>query len=635
MRAFLVAVASACPEANHVHGLLQVAQALCWEGRAAWRVREAMAGAGGGRGASWWSDPEEMEEVFVSEGEDAPPADPLAPPRGPPPPVPVNEPVHLPRRKKECSQKISMAISQALLERGQSSEVILTTFDEDIPVTGDVGLIHVRIGKLRGEHLRSPWAVWTGSQSEGEDLLFDRDRDDRLAMEAIMRSTPSASSRPSVAPSGGRMLTPSSAPPATPTRRAKPKPAPKPTSRTSSFSPMGASNKQEPHFSGLCTILERYMRVLFSRTTLYMHSGAAALDDLRHASVGHAAGDRAEGSVDPPADTRPGLDLAFEFCDVPRAFSKRAFGLWSLLHSPCSLVPVPFTLGARYSTTTPMTSRLVALFYVLCLATVIVSSRMLRSICIRRGRRWLASATVHHIASTSQRQRDMLLEYLLEVRWILLIHVVAGSWYDLAGHWGVGSVHMSPYLSVPARRRPLRYDTDTSPSRSCSGPKSRGHRIALRRSWSLKCVLILLLLQFQHALGAMADARVRAPNHPGTLEATMPVILANSGAKPGVSRNDCTGRQCSERVIRKRALHRAIGRADRNPDGTTWYRGRRLTAGQLRSGVQAASPTPLEGTNPPATRGQTAANHQLERWGPVWATLQRGVGMAWSRGQGR
>ena len=178
LRAFLVAVASACPEANHVHGLLQVAQALRWEGRAAWRLREAMAGAGGGRGASWWSDPEEMEEVFVSEGEDAPPADPLAPPRGPPPPVPVNEPVHLPRRKKECSQKISMAISQALLERGQSSEVILTTFDEDIPVTGDVGLIHVRIGKLSGEHLRSPWAVWTGSQSEGEDLPFDRDRDD-------------------------------------------------------------------------------------------------------------------------------------------------------------------------------------------------------------------------------------------------------------------------------------------------------------------------------------------------------------------------------------------------------------------------------------------------------------------------
>ena len=412
-----------------------------------------------------------------------------------------------------------------------------------------------------------------------------------------MRSTPSASSRPSVAPSGDRRL-PSSAPPATPTRRAKPKPALKPTSRTTSCSPMGAS------FSGLCTILERYMRVLSSRTTLYMHSGAAALDDLRHASVGHAAGDRAEGSVDPPADTRPGLDLAFEFCDVPRAFSKRAFGLWSLLHSPCSLVPVPFTLGARYSTTTPLTSRLVALFYVLCLATVIVSSRMLRSICIRRGRRWLASATVHHIASTSQRQRDMLLEYLLEVRWILLIHVVAGSWYDLAGHWGVGSVHMSPYLSVPARRRPLRYDTDTSPSRSCSGPKSRGHRIALRRSWSLKCVLILLLLQFQHALGAMADARVRAPNHPGTLEATLPVTLANSGAKPGVRRNDCTGRQSSERVIRKRALHRAIGRADRNPNGTTWYRGRRLTAGQLRSGVPAASPTPLEGTNPPATRGQ-------------------------------
>ena len=102
----------------------------------------------------------------------------------------------------------------------------------------------------------------------------------------------------------------------------------------------------------------------------------------------------------------------------------------------------------------------------------------------------------------------------------------------------------------------------------------------------------------------MADARVRAPNHPGTLEATLPVTLANSGAKPGVSRKDCTGRQSSERVIRKRALHRAIGRADRNPNGTTWYRGRRLTAGQLRSGVPAASPTPLEGTNPPATRGQ-------------------------------
>ena len=29
-----------------------------------------------------------------------------------------------------------------------------------------------------------------------------------------------------------------------------------------------------------------------------------------------------------------------------------------------------------------------------------------------------------------------------------------------------------------------------------------------------------------------------------------------------------------------------------------------FTAGQLRSGVQAASPTPLEGTNPPATGGQ-------------------------------
>ena len=78
----------------------------------------------------------------------------------------------VPRRKKECSQQISMAVSQALLQRGQSSEVILTTFDEDIPVTRDVGLIHVRVGKLRGEHLRSPWAVWTGSQSECEDLPF-------------------------------------------------------------------------------------------------------------------------------------------------------------------------------------------------------------------------------------------------------------------------------------------------------------------------------------------------------------------------------------------------------------------------------------------------------------------------------
>ena len=382
--------------------------------------------------------------------------------------------------------------------------------------------------------------------------------------------------------------------------------------------------------------------MLSSRTTLYMHSGAAALDDLRHASVGHVAGDRAEGSVDPPADTRPGLDLAFgahlvegEFCDVPRAFSKRAFGLWSLLHSPCSLVPVPFTLGARYSTTTPMTSRLVALFYVLCLATVIVSSRMLRSICIRRGRRWLASATVHHITSTSQSQRAMLLEYLLEVRWILLIHAVAGSWYGLVGHWGVDSVHMSPYLSVPTRRRPLRYDTDTSPSRSCSGPKSRGHRIALRRSWSLKCVLMLLLLQFRHALGAMADARVRAPNHPGTLEATMPVTLANSGAKPGVSRKDCTGRQSSERVIRKRVLHRAIGRADRNPDGTM-VQGTPLNGGATAIRCTSRLPDTAgrhQSARDPGT--ETAANHQLERWGPVWATLQRGVGVAWNRGQGR
>ena len=178
--------------------------------------------------------------------------------------------------------------------------------------------------------------------------------------------------------------------------------------------------------------------MLSSRTTLYMHSGAAALDDLTHASVGHAAGDRAESSVDPPADTRPGLDLAFgahlvegEFCDVPRAFSKRAFGLGSLLHSPCSLVPVPFTLGARYSTTTPMTS----------LATVIVSSRMLRSICIRRCRRWLASATVHHIASTYQRQRDMLLEYLLEVCWITLIHVVVAL--QVTGAWAPSICHLA------------------------------------------------------------------------------------------------------------------------------------------------------------------------------------------------
>ena len=92
------------------------------------------------------------------------------------------------------------------------------------------------------------------------------------------------------------------------------------------------------------------------------------------------------------------------------------------------------------------------------------------------GRRWSASTTV---------------------LWILLAHIAVGSWYDPAGHC-----------------RPLRYDVDISPCRSCSGPKSRGHRVALRKPWSLKGMLMIFLLQFQHTLSAMADARVRAPRDP-------------------------------------------------------------------------------------------------------------------------
>ena len=63
LRAFTAEVAPACSCTTFVHGIMQEAQALCRDVSAAWR-----------------------QEVFVSEGEDAPPADPLAPPRGPPPP---------------------------------------------------------------------------------------------------------------------------------------------------------------------------------------------------------------------------------------------------------------------------------------------------------------------------------------------------------------------------------------------------------------------------------------------------------------------------------------------------------------------------------------------------------------------
>ena len=86
--------------------------------------------------------------------------------------MPVNEPVHLPRRKKECSQKISMAISQALLERGQSSEAILTTFDEDIPVTGDVGLIHAKPApNPPGPHPSPRWGPATSRSLISQDCV--------------------------------------------------------------------------------------------------------------------------------------------------------------------------------------------------------------------------------------------------------------------------------------------------------------------------------------------------------------------------------------------------------------------------------------------------------------------------------
>ena len=159
--------------------------------------------------------------------------------------------------------------------------------------------------------------------------------------------------------------------------------------------------------------------------------------------------------------------------------------------------------------------------------------------------------------------------------------------------WTPGNDH------TPTKWRPVRAlqagpATPLTTDGSRLGPKSQGccRPMVLRlhpgRCAFLWCFLMLMTLEGLPTAEAAADARVGFIDHRLNPGARTLDIQDTERAKHGENRQSARpiSRHPPRDKVRKRALQRAINRADRNPHGQTWYRGKLLHRNQLGSGNQ-------------------------------------------------
>ena len=129
--------------------------------------------------------------------------------------------------------------------------------------------------------------------------------------------------------------------------------------------------------------------------------------------------------------------------------------------------------------------------------------------------------------------------------------------------------------------------------RSRPGPKSWGRCVLWTRLAEWLVVLLLCeTITPAKAMHTATDARVGLPIHLGGLGAlTTGKERQHIGAKRGERRHrrDPNKPDPPRVIIRKRALRRAVNRAQKAPDLSTWYRGRRTHVQQLRQGQRVAA----------------------------------------------
>ena len=143
------------------------------------------------------------------------------------------------------------------------------------------------------------------------------------------------------------------------------------------------------------------------------------------------------------------------------------------------------------------------------------------------------------------------------------------------------------YLSGQ-RRPPL---IEHAPIECCLGPKSQGCCARYVARYRLLSVLLWLLCM-PGTLAAAADARVGPDEHRIGPEAQLLEKPLYTGAKPGVHCHTTPPTIRNSPQHRKRALSRAIKRAEQNEDRSTWYRGRRVHLNTLRAPRQGPPAAP-------------------------------------------
>ena len=177
---------------------------------------------------------------------------------------------------------------------------------------------------------------------------------------------------------------------------------------------------------------------------------------------------------------------------------------------------------------------------------------------------------------------------------------------------------------TPQPRQPVRAlqagsNTKVRKTRSRLGPKSQGccsttasHLHPGRRVF-LWCLLIVIISTRIQSVAAAVDARVGFTDHRLNPRAKPFDTHVTEGAKHGEYRHSArtTSTHPHREIVRKRALQRAINRADRNPQGQTWYRGKLLHRTQLGSGYHGHGLPPRRQAVP---TNRTARRIRLVSW---------------------
>ena len=152
----------------------------------------------------------------------------------------------------------------------------------------------------------------------------------------------------------------------------------------------------------------------------------------------------------------------------------------------------------------------------------------------------------------------------------------------------------------PARELSAGPPTRMRTNRSRLGPKSQGccrstapHLHPGRRAF-LWCFMMMCFFEGIQTVEAAADARVGFIDHRLNPGAKTLDTSDTGRAKHGEHRHSAqpTFQHPHREIVRKRALRRAINRADRNPLGQTWYRGKLMHRTQLGSGSRGQGHLP-------------------------------------------